>query len=522
MAKSELIGKKLSGRYEVTELLGRGGMSSVYAGNDPNLRRKVAIKVIHPHLSEDPQFISRFEEEAAAVAQLKHPNIIQVFDFNHDDETYYMVLEYVPGVTLQEHLEKIVGDGGTMGTAEAREIVAKVCDALEYAHQRGMIHRDIKPANIMITDAGQVILIDFGVAKMIGGKQHTATGAVVGTALYVSPEQVRGKEPDHRVDLYALGVTMFEMLSGKPPFEADSAMTTMMMHVNEPVPDIRELNPDVPDSLKDVIEKALAKERDDRYKSAADMAKALRSANLEAVADQGKTTVEPMLAPVPGGDIRGTVIEQPVVKEQGPATVRDVSPPPVPPAGPPAKQPATGGRPGGLIAGGVAGIAVIGCLVLAVAGYFLYTQFGGALGAATETPAPTDAPEPTATVEVIIAEQTDTPEPTLTPSPSPPPEPFVLITDIRLNGSTYLVDYETFGYTEMLPGQHVHFFYDTVPPSQAGSPGSGPWAVWGGPRPFDGYHTGNRPAAASQLCALVANPNHSIIMGTGNCFNLPG
>jgi hypothetical protein len=170
----------------------------------------------------------------------------------------------------------------------------------------------------------------------------------------------------------------------------------------------------------------------------------------------------------------------------------------------------------------VAGIAVIGCLVLAVAGYFLYTQFGGALGAATETPAPTDAPEPTATVEVIIAEQTDTPEPTLTPSPSPPPEPFVLITDIRLNGSTYLVDYETFGYTEMLPGQHVHFFYDTVPPSQAGSPGSGPWAVWGGPRPFDGYHTGNRPAAASQLCALVANPNHSIIMGTGNCFNLPG
>lgn len=522
MAKSELIGKKLSGRYEVTELLGRGGMSSVYAGNDPNLRRKVAIKVIHPHLSEDPQFISRFEEEAAAVAQLKHPNIIQVFDFNHDDETYYMVLEYVPGVTLQEHLEKIVGDGGTMGTAEAREIVAKVCDALEYAHQRGMIHRDIKPANIMITDAGQVILMDFGVAKMIGGKQHTATGAVVGTALYVSPEQVRGKEPDHRVDLYALGVTMFEMLSGKPPFEADSAMTTMMMHVNEPVPDIRELNPDVPDSLKDVIEKALAKERDDRYKSAADMAKALRSANLEAVADQGKTTVEPMLAPVPGGDIRGTVIEQPVVKEQGPATVRDVSPPPVPPAGPPAKQPATGGRPGGLIAGGVAGIAVIGCLVLAVAGYFLYTQFGGALGAATETPAPTDTPEPTATVEVIIAEQTDTPEPTLTPSPSPPPEPFVLITDIRLNGSTYLVDYETFGYTEMLPGQHIHFFYDTVPPSQAGSPGSGPWAVWGGPRPFDGYHTGNRPAAASQLCALVANPNHSIIMGTGNCFNLPG
>ena len=315
---------------------------------------------------------------------------------------------------------------------------------------------------------------------------------------------------------------MYEMLSGKPPFEADSAMTTMMMHVNEPVPDIRQLNPAVPVVLKDVIEMALAKERNDRYKSAADMAKALRSANLEAAADQGKTTVEPMMAPVPGGDIRGTVIEQPVVEPSGPETRRDraVSPPP-PAAPPPAAKAPAAGRPGGLIAGGVAGIAVVGCLIIGVIGYFAYTQFGGALPGATDTPEPT-ATVPEATEEVVaVVEPTATPEPTLTPSPSPPPEPFVLITDIQLNGSTYLVAYETFGYTEMLPGMHVHFFYDTVPPSQAGSPGAGPWAVWGGPRPFNGYNTGNRPAAASQICTLVANPNHTIIMGTGNCFNLP-
>ncbi len=257
-------------------------MSAVYKGTDPNLRRTVAIKLIHGHLSEDPQFVSRFEEEAAAVAQLKHPNIIQVYDFDNDGDTYYMVLEFVPGETLQARLRHLHQDSRHMPPEEVRNLVAGVCDALEYAHQRGMIHRDVKPANVMITPEGQPILMDFGIAKIVGGKQHTATGNVIGTAAYISPEQVRGETLDARVDIYALGVMLFEMLSGRPPFEGDSAMTVMLKHVNEPVPDLTQFNPDVPPALVAVTMKALEKNRDSRYRSSADMAAALRSADLTA------------------------------------------------------------------------------------------------------------------------------------------------------------------------------------------------------------------------------------------------
>jgi predicted Ser/Thr protein kinase len=510
------IGKRLGGRYMVEELLGQGGMSSVYKGTDPNLRRTVAIKMIHPHLSQDPQFVSRFEEEAAAVARIRHPNIIQVYDFDHDDDTYYMVLEYVPGQTLQDRLAELNAAGKRMPVAEARAVAASMCDALQYAHDRGMIHRDIKPANIMITDQGQAILMDFGVAKMVGGKQHTATGAVVGTALYISPEQVRGEEPDPRVDIYALGVTLFEMLSGQPPFEADSAMSTMMMHVNEPVPDLRQLNADVPPDLVAVVEKALAKDRDQRYQTAADMAKALRSASVKP-ADVAKTTVEPVL--------------------EAPATVAPGSvagpPPPVSGAGgtpPPRVQaPAATGEGGGSIGGRrglmAGGAAIVGlllvCLVVAGGGFYWYSNFGP--GAApppptpTETPAATNTPPPTATTPP----PTDTPEPTVEPTATDPIGPFVRINSITLDGGRYVVDYETFGYIENLPGQHVHFFFNTVPPEEAGVPGNGPWYVYGGPRPFRGYGVSDKPSGATQMCTLSANPNHTVVPGSGNCVDLP-
>ncbi len=281
MGQPGWIGRSLSGRYQIESMLGQGGMSAVYRGTDPNLRRTVAIKLIHGHLSEEPQFVSRFEEEAAAVAQLKHPNIIQVYDFDHDGPTYYMVLEFVPGETLQGRLRKLNQARKHMAPEEARDLVAGICDALEYAHRRGMIHRDVKPANVMITPEGQPILMDFGIAKIVGGKQHTATGAVVGTAAYISPEQVRGEETDARVDIYALGVTLFEMLSGRPPFEGDSAMTVMLKHLNEPVPDLAKLNPSVPPGLVQVTMRALAKDRAQRYKSAAELAAALRAVRLK-------------------------------------------------------------------------------------------------------------------------------------------------------------------------------------------------------------------------------------------------
>ena len=185
MPKSKWTGKSLSKRYLIEEMLGQGGMSSVYKATDPNLKRVVAIKMIHSHLSNNPDFVKRFEEEAAAVAQLRHPSIIQVYDFNQDDDVYYMVLEFVPGETIQDHLKRLNEGGRRLSVAKAVEYMTSICEAVDYAHQRGMIHRDIKPANIMLNTLGQAILMDFGIAKIVGGQRHTATGAVVGTAMYM-------------------------------------------------------------------------------------------------------------------------------------------------------------------------------------------------------------------------------------------------------------------------------------------------------------------------------------------------
>ncbi|MEW6400577.1 MAG: protein kinase [Chloroflexota bacterium] len=565
MATSKWIGKSLSNRYVIEEILGQGGMSAVFKATDPNLKRVVAVKVIHPHLSAESDFVQRFEDEATAVAQLRHPGIIQVYDFNHDDDTYYMVLEFVPGETLQDHLKRLNTSGRKLSITNAIEYMADLCDAVDYAHQRGMVHRDIKPANIMVNVMGQVILMDFGIAKIVGGQRHTATGAVVGTAMYMSPEQIKGQHPDRRTDIYSLGVTLFEMVSGKPPFEADSAMTLMMMHVNDPIPDPRSLNPDVPDDLVAVINKALAKNPDARFQTAAQMAAALRnilarmrsgaSAPVPAPgatmvedspisADSGGTFLETPVAraavPVGGtvventpmGDStmhskRGTTVE-PVVRPGATSLEPAISPTAStvhpPPATAPAKKMGIGLP---LIIGGLVGLACLGFGVI-----FLITQlFNNPPSSAPTESVPivpvsavtdTALPEPTATIEVTVepsatATITNTPEPTV-----PPGIPYVRINSITIDSNNrYVVEYETFEYTEVLPGMHVHFFFDTVTPQNAGSPGSGPWILYGGPRPFTEYRVSDKPAAATQMCALVANANHSIQMNSGNCMDLP-
>ena len=190
-------GKKIGERYEIDTLLGQGGMSAVYRAYDPNLRRKVAIKLIHSHLSTDPKFIDRFKEEAAAVARLRHPNIVQVFDFNFDGQNYYMVLEYLEGDTLQLKLKRLNSEHHFMPLHEALDICIQLCSAVGYAHAHNLIHRDIKPANVMLDLHGQAILMDFGIVKIVGGDYHTQTGATIGTATYMSPEQIRGERVDH-------------------------------------------------------------------------------------------------------------------------------------------------------------------------------------------------------------------------------------------------------------------------------------------------------------------------------------
>lgn len=529
-----LVGKTLGKRYVIEELLGQGGMSAVYKASDPNLKRVVAVKVIHPHLSTDPDFVKRFEEEAAAVAQLRHPGIVQVHDFNRDDDIYYMVLEFVPGETLQDHLKRLNDSGRKLSPTKAMEYMAGACDAVDYAHQRGMIHRDIKPANLMLNTLGQVILMDFGIAKIVGSQRHTATGAVVGTAMYMSPEQIKGEQPDRRTDIYSLGVTLYEMVSGRPPFEADSAMTLMMMHINDPVPNPKKLNPDVPDSLVDIINKALAKDPADRYQTAAQMAAALRNAlagraagpipsarstmveETPTMMKSGKaTTVEPVGVP------RGTVVEsspQPAYR----GTMVESAPQQTPYSTPQAAPPKAKSRSMLPIIGGV--VIVLICLV--VGGGLIASQlFNGttptdeATNPPTQQQAATDAPlviAETATVSV-----TDTP--TATPTATIPPGPYVKILSITIDANNrYVVEYETFEFTESLPGMHIHFFWNTVPVENAGYPGSGPWKLWGGPRPFIFYRVSDKPAAATQLCARVANGNHSLNgLESGNCVDLP-
>jgi serine/threonine-protein kinase len=578
MSQPSWIGKTIGGRYQIVELLGQGGMSAVYKANDPNLRRVVAVKLIHSHLSSDPKFVMRFEEEAAAVAQLRHPNIIQVYDFSNDDDTYYIVFEFVPGESLQQRLERLNDAGRSMPVDEAIKITASIADALDYAHERGLIHRDIKPANVMLNVLGEAILMDFGIVKIVGGDTHTATGAVMGTARYMSPEQIKGQRVDARTDIYALGTALFEMLGGRPPFEADSAMTLMMMHVNDPVPDVRQLRPEVPVQVVSVINKALAKDRDARFATAGQMAAALRgdsSAGAAAAAaavaagtviedappdeaGQGATVLEPVPpAPAPPTpQTEGATVLEPAIAAQAVATPPEAQAP---------VQSDEGGSRRTLIIGGIAIAVLLLICIVAAAVVFGSTLLGGGgeeetpLAAAIETqealaatqtaeaeiesPAATETSEPTATDEIeptptaeatatdavlptdtpaatATTAPTDTPLPTATPTE--PAGPFVGINSIGISGDSYVVDYYTTGYTPALPGTHIHFFWDTVPPENAGvGPTQGSWFVYGGPNPFTGYKLGDRPGAAMAMCSLVANPDHTIILNTGNCVPLP-
>jgi serine/threonine protein kinase len=311
-------GRTLGGRYQIKELLGQGGMSAVYKAYDPNLRRTVAIKLIHPHLSCNPDFVRRFEEEATGVAHLRHPNIVQVYDFSHEDDLYYMVMEYLLGETLQARLKRLNAAGRRLAMKDALKYTIDVCNAAEYAHQRGTIHRDIKPANIMIDVHNTAILMDFGIARMVGGQQHTATGAVLGTALYMSPEQIQGLQPDPRADVYSLGVALFEMLNGRPPYEADSAMTLMMMHLHDPLPDLYQLNPHVSPELVAVVNKALAKNREQRYPGAVALATDL-TAVLNSLPDSETAQAIPVAAPSAAPHSAATVIEGAIAATPTPA-----------------------------------------------------------------------------------------------------------------------------------------------------------------------------------------------------------
>jgi len=271
------LAKKL-GKYEITERLGRGGMAEVYRAFHAALNRYVAIKLLHPFLADDPEFKERFEREAQNIAQLRHAHIVQVYDFDFDDsgESYYMVMELIEGKTLKDILLEYTDKGEKIDFDLAVRIVRESALALAYAHRDNMIHRDVKPANLMIEERDErVVLTDFGIAKIVTGNQYTASGGMVGTPAYMSPEQGMGESGDERSDLYSLGVIIYQMLTGKLPFDAETPLAVILQHLNEPVPRPRSLNPDIPEWMENIILKLMEKNPEDRFKSAEDLIAAL-------------------------------------------------------------------------------------------------------------------------------------------------------------------------------------------------------------------------------------------------------
>ena len=263
----------LSDRYELGEILGFGGMSEVHLGRDLRLHRDVAVKVLRADLARDPSFYLRFRREAQNAAALNHPAIVAVYDTGEAETSAgplpYIVMEYVDGVTLRD----IVHTEGPMPPRRALEVIADACQALNFSHQHGIIHRDVKPANIMISNAGAVKVMDFGIARAIAdsGNSVTQTAAVIGTAQYLSPEQARGERVDARSDVYSLGCVLYEILTGEPPFVGDSPVAVAYQHVREdPLPPSVKL-PGISPELDAVVLKALAKNPDNRYQSAAEM-----------------------------------------------------------------------------------------------------------------------------------------------------------------------------------------------------------------------------------------------------------
>ncbi|HSD83460.1 MAG TPA: protein kinase, partial [Anaerolineae bacterium] len=271
----DLIGKTL-GQYHIVEPIGHGGMAAVFKAHQPALDRFVAVKVLLPQQASTPEFRERFIREARAIAQLNHPNILPIIDYGQADDLIYIVMKYVAGGTLSERLKRPIDLATTTG------LIMQTAAALDHAHQRGVVHRDVKPSNVLLDDGQWVQLADFGLAKLLAGDQAlTTSGLSLGTPAYLSPEQGQGSPIDHHADIYSLGVMLYEMITGRLPFTAESPMGVIVKHVYEQPVSPRALNPDIPEALEAVILKGLAKPIEERYHSAGELAHALQVAVSE-------------------------------------------------------------------------------------------------------------------------------------------------------------------------------------------------------------------------------------------------
>ena len=258
-----MVGEVVADRYELEELVGTGGMSSVYRARDRLLERQVAIKVLHEHYSRDDDYVERFRREARSAAKLSHPNIVTVIDRGEADGRQFIVFEYVDG----ENLKQVVTSRGRLPVRDALELGIQIGRALAFAHAQGLVHRDVKPQNVLL-GGGDVKVTDFGIARSIDVPVGlTQTGTVLGTSEYISPEQATGRQADARTDIYSLGVVLYELLAGQPPYSGDSFVAVAMRHVNDPVASITHARPDVPLRVDAALRRAMAKDPDDRFQT---------------------------------------------------------------------------------------------------------------------------------------------------------------------------------------------------------------------------------------------------------------
>jgi len=271
-----MIGHELGKRYEVIERVGAGGMAIVYKAHDSLLNRKVAVKVLRQQYTNDNDFIRRFRREAQAAASLSHPNIVSIYDVGQDDDVYYIVMEYIEGSTLDDKIK----EKAPLQIEEAVHIASQICDALDHAHQNEIIHRDIKPHNILIGKNGRIKVTDFGIARATASTDITQTGAVMGSVHYFSPEHAKGVSQGAKSDLYSLGIVLYQMLTGKLPFIGESPISVALKHLQEKVEEPRKVNPLIPQSVENIILKAVRKDPEERYISAKEMLEDLDSSLL--------------------------------------------------------------------------------------------------------------------------------------------------------------------------------------------------------------------------------------------------
>ena len=267
-----LIGKRLDGRYSIESLVGVGGMANVYRGTDLKTGNQIAVKVLKDEFLDNEELVRRFKNESKAISILSHPNIVKVYDVSVTDKLQYIVMEYVDGITLKEYLKQ---RGGALTWKETVHFATQILSALQHAHSKGIIHRDVKPQNIMLLADGSIKMMDFGIARFSRAQSQTVSDKAIGSVHYISPEQAKGERTDARTDIYSVGVMLYEMLSGRLPFDGDGAVSIAIMQISEKPKPLAEIAPQTPAGLRQITEKAMEKDPDKRYQSAQEMLAAI-------------------------------------------------------------------------------------------------------------------------------------------------------------------------------------------------------------------------------------------------------